>query len=62
MRLRGRKNIRPTVVASREDASVIILGLGPGTTYEGTVPEFLELEHAIADAIAEAKRLSGGSG
>lgn len=61
MRLRGRKHVRATVVVSPDDPSIILFGFGPGAgaTYEATVDETLEIAHAAADAVTEAKRRSG---
>jgi len=61
VRLRGRKHVRATVVVSPDDPSTILFGFGPaaGATYEATLDEALEIAHAAADAVAEAKRRGG---
>ena len=61
MRLRGRKNVRATVVVSPDDPSTILFAFGPipGATYEASIDETLAIAHAAADAVTEAKRRSG---
>jgi hypothetical protein len=61
VRLRGRKHVRATVVVSSDDPSTILFGFGPGAgaTYEATIDETLDVAHAAADAVTEAKRRGG---
>jgi hypothetical protein len=62
MRLRGRKNIRANVILSADDPSIVVLGLGPGATYECTIAEAIQIGLAIADVVEQANRRGGADG
>jgi hypothetical protein len=57
MKIRARRDVR-AVVAVQPDPPAIVLGFG-AFTVEASVSEALVIANQLADAIAEAKRLSG---
>lgn len=57
MRLRRRK-IRATVQV-QAGPSPVIIGLGPGLTFEATTDEAVQLATDLIDAIAQARRGAG---